>query len=47
MLSDPELVQVLGAMLPDPVYALCRFVPKISSVKIPAQEKHKQSLPER
>src|ERR1700682_124732 len=45
MMSDPQLVQILGAMLPYPVYPFGRFVPKISRIEISAQKKYKDNVP--
>ena len=43
-MSDPELVQILGAMLPDPVYPFGGFVPKIGRIEISAQKKHEDNV---
>src|SRR5208337_3845488 len=42
--SNPELVDVLDPMLPDPVYTLCGFVAQISGVKVATEEKEKNHL---
>src|SRR6185437_16328295 len=44
IVSNSELVEVFGAVFPDPVYALRGFVPKIRSVEISAEKKHKENV---
>ena len=44
MISNPELIQVLGAVLPYPVYPFCCFVPKIGRIEVPAEKKHKDNV---
>src|SRR6267154_671866 len=42
--SNPQLVEVFGSVLPNPVYTFGGFVPEIGRVEIPAEKQHKNHL---